>query len=913
MQIVEFKSLVERLNPTCRDALENAAGICLNRTHYEITIEHMLVRLLEDPRSDIQLILKQADIDPGRVQRALEQSLESFKSGNSGRPQFSPLLPDLFADAWLIASVDLYEGAIRSGALLAAFVARAAFYASGTYASLLQTLDKNKIITLLGQVASASRESAETMRANGNASAAGSAVHAAGTSAIERFCEDFTAKARSGKVDPVFGRDAEIRQMVDILARRRKNNPICVGDPGVGKTAVIEGLAVRIVEGDVPEILQGVTILGLDMGALEAGAGVKGEFENRLRGVITEIKASPTPIILFIDEAHTLIGAGGASGTNDAANLLKPALARGELRTIAATTWSEYKKYFEKDAALARRFELVKLDEPSVDMAVQILRGLKDRYEEVHNVIIRDDALVAAAELSNRYITGRQLPDKAIDLLDTACARIKVNLSSKPDFIEDRERRLQMLEREKKGLLRDIENRIKVSPERLAEIDNEMAAVQQELEALKAQFNTQFEAAQKILQLRHTRRSRATGAQTNVSDDPGLSNTANATDNVASAPAPRAVTADPVFAPAPLDAIDTDLVAAEDAFEHLQATDKLIFIDVSPDTIAKVVSDRTGVPLGKMMRDQASSALTLESTLGERIKGQGHALSTIAEVMKSARSGLRDPDQPMGIFLLVGPSGTGKTETALALADTMFGGEHSVTSINMSEFQEKHTVSRLVGSPPGYVGYGEGGVLTEAVRQRPYSVVLLDEVEKAHLDVVNLFYQVFDKGVLSDGEGREINFRNTVVFLTSNLALDVITELCSGDEPVPIEAIQSAIRPILSNHFKPALLARMTVVPFLTLKGEALRGIVELKLGKLAKRMRQNNKIQLDITDAVIDAITARCTEVDTGARNIDFILRGSVMPMLSNTLLARMSDGTPLSQATLDIDASGQFTATFA
>ncbi|QIM48525.1 type VI secretion system ATPase TssH [Pusillimonas sp. DMV24BSW_D] len=873
MQIVEFKSLVDRLNPTCRDALENAAGICLNRTHYEITIEHMLVRLIEDPRTDVHLILKQAGIDPGRAQRALEQVIESFKSGNSGRPQFSALLPDLFSDAWLIASVDLYEGTIRSGALFAAFVARSSFYASGTYASLLADLDKNKIIELLAQVTSASKENAEAVGMGGGQSAAGSTDAGRSGSAIERFCEDFTTKAANGKIDPVFGRDAEIRQMVDILARRRKNNPICVGDPGVGKTAVIEGLALRVTEGDVPEILQGVTILGLDMGALEAGAGVKGEFENRLRGVINEIKASTKPIILFIDEAHTLIGAGGSAGTSDAANLLKPALARGELRTIAATTWSEYKKYFEKDAALARRFELVKLDEPTVNMAVQILRGLKDRYEQVHKVLIRDDALVAAAELSNRYITGRQLPDKAIDLLDTACARIKVNLSSKPDFIEDRERQLQMLEREKNGLLRDVENHVEINPDRLKEIDDEMTAVQSELDTLQARFNEQFEAARKVLDLRLQRAD-----TTDVNDD-----------------------------------LEQQLIKAEQQFAQLQANEKLIFVDVSPDTIAKVVSDRTGVPLGKMMRDQATAALTLESTLGERIKGQGYALETISEVLKSARSGLQDPNQPMGIFLLVGPSGTGKTETALSVADTMFGGEHSLVNINMSEFQEKHTVSRLIGSPPGYVGFGEGGILTEAVRQRPYSVVLLDEVEKAHLDVVNLFYQVFDKGVLSDGEGREINFRNTVVFLTSNLALDVITELCAGDEPPPMSAVQAAIRPILSNHFKPALLARMTVVPFVTLKDDALRGIVSLKLGKLADRMQRNNKIKLEIPDAVVDTITARCTEVETGARNIDFILRGNIMPMLSNTLLKHMSEANTLSTARLEVNEQGEFTATFA
>lgn len=876
MQIVEFKPLVDRLNPTCRDALENAAGICLNRAHYEITIEHMLVRLVEDPRSDVQLILKQAGIDPGRVLRALELTLESYKTGNGGRPQFSPLLPDLFSDAWLIASVELFEGSIRSGALLAAFAARSSFYANGSYADLLNGFDKNKVISLLGEIAGTSHETAEVVGLGGSpAGGAGTAAPGGSSagSAIERFCEDFTAKARAGKIDPVFGRDAEIRQMVDILARRRKNNPICVGDPGVGKTAVIEGLALRIAEGDVPEILQGVTLLGLDMGALEAGAGVKGEFENRLRGVINEIKASPTPIILFIDEAHTLIGAGGSAGTSDAANLLKPALARGELRTIAATTWSEYKKYFEKDAALARRFELVKLDEPDVAMAVQILRGLKDRYEEVHQVVIRDDALAAAAELSNRYITGRQLPDKAIDLLDTACARIKVNLSSKPDFIEDRERRLQMLEREKRGLLRDAENHVPINPSRLEEIDAEAAAIQQELDDLRARFDAQFAAARKVLDLRAARNAAKQNGET--------------WDEAA-------------------------LIQAEEEFAKLQTEEKLVFIEVSPDTVAKVVSDRTGIPLGKMMRDQATAALMLEQTLAERIKGQPHVLSTVAEVLKSARSGIQDPGQPMGIFLLVGPSGTGKTETALAVADTMFGGEHSLVSINMSEFQEKHTVSRLIGSPPGYVGFGEGGILTEAVRQRPYSVVLLDEVEKAHLDVVNLFYQVFDKGVLSDGEGREINFRNTVIFLTSNLALDVITEMCAGDELPPLQAIQAAIRPILSNHFRPALLARMTVVPFLTLKDDALREIVRLKMSKLARRMMQNTRIALEVSDEVIDAITARCTDVDTGARNIDFILRGTIMPMLSNTLLANMAGGVPATRAHLTVDEHGGFQATF-
>jgi type VI secretion system protein VasG len=872
MQIVDFKLLVGRLNTSCVGALENAAGLCLNRTHYEITVEHLLLKLIEDPMGDIQLILKQKSIDPGRLIRGIEHAIESYKAGNGAKPQFSPLLPELFADAWLISSVELFENKIRSGALFAAYVERLSFYSSDSFTNIIEGLSKRDVLVLLGQVANSSREAND--QGSIGESKGGSESRGGGSSAIERFCEDFTAKAKAGKIDPVFGRDKEIRQMVDILARRRKNNPICVGDPGVGKTAVIEGLALRVIEGDIPDVLKDVTILGLDMGALEAGAGVKGEFENRLRGVINEIKASAKPILLFIDEAHTLIGAGGSAGTNDAANLLKPALARGELRTIAATTWSEYKKYFEKDPALARRFELVKLDEPSVEMAVQILRGLKTKYEEVHQVIVRDDALRAAAELSDRYITGRQLPDKAIDLFDTACARIKVNLSSKPDQIEDLERQIQMLQREEKGLLRDKDNGVNLQTNRLSEIKHLLEQHQTSLEQLQKRFDTELAAAKKVVELRvKLSKERSEGLESDIK-----------------------LTSD-------------ELASAEQELAKIQQEEKMVYIEVAPDTIAKVVSDRTGIPLGKMLRDQAANALSLEKTLKGRIRGQDHGIDIISEVLKAASSGIRDPEQPMGIFLLCGPSGTGKTETALSVADVIFGGEHAITSINMSEFQEKHTISRLVGSPPGYVGYGEGGVLTEAVRQRPYSVVLLDEVEKAHLDVVNLFYQVFDKGVLSDGEGREINFRNTVIFLTSNLALDVITELCSGDEPPPLETIMSAVRPILSNHFKPALLARMTVIPFYTLSKDALGGIVALKIKKLIARMKNNNKIDLEVTEGAIDAITMRCTEVETGARNIDFILKGKILPLLSNGLLASMADASNIQKAKLDIDQSGEFT----
>ena len=750
MQVVDLKSLVERLNSTCRNSLEAAAVNCLNRTHYEITPEHFMLRLMDEQYGDMRLILKQANLDGNEFIRQLENEIEGMKIGNGGKPQFSPLLPEFFADAWLITSVELNDEKIRAGALLAAFIARNHLIGNNKYFALFRGLSQEKIIELLRQITPNSIESNGSKELRGLLTNDKTSFTDQGREAINRFCDDFTAKAKAGKIDPVFGRDDEIRQIVDILARRRKNNPICVGDPGVGKTAVIEGLALRIVEGDVPDMLQGATILGLDMGALEAGAGVKGEFENRLRNVINEIKAFTTPVLLFIDEAHTLIGAGGAAGTNDAANLLKPALARGELRTIAATTWGEYKKYFEKDPALARRFELVKLDEPTVAMTVQILRGLKPHYEAMHQVIVREDALVAAAELSHRYITGRQLPDKAIDLFDTACARIKVNLSSKPAVIEDRERTLQMLELEQKGIERDEDNRLPIKKGRLAEISSEKITIQNELEKFCELFSKEMAAAQMLISLRQ---------------EVGVIKLALPVDSVKLAD------------------LTSQLEQAEKVLAQLQETEKLVHIEVGPDTVAKVVSDRTGIPLGKMMRDQAANALQLEQDLNDRIKGQSSALTLIAETLKSARSGLRDPNQPMGIFLLVGPSGVGKTETALSIAELMFGGEQALISVNMSEFQEKHSVSRLVGSPPGYVGYGEGGVLTEAVRQRPYSVVLLDEVEKAHLDVVNLFYQVFDKGVLSDGEGREINFRNTVIFLTSNLGLEQITELCAHQYP----------------------------------------------------------------------------------------------------------------------------------
>ena len=874
MLLVELKPLIGRLNNYVKAALEDAVGLCVSRTHYEITIEHLLSKMLSEPQSDIALLLRQFELDAALLKREVDKSLDDMRSGNGARPAFSPLLLELCQDAWLIASVNLNESRIRSGALLVAFVARATFYATGDYGSTLRRLSSENLLAGFDKVCATSIEASPPEAEGGR----GGDAPVAGGSALARYCENFTEKARAGKIDPVFGRDKEIRQMVDILARRRKNNPICVGDPGVGKTAVVEGLALRVVEGDVPDSLKDITLLGLDMGLLQAGASVKGEFENRLKGVITEIKESAKPIILFIDEAHTMIGAGGTAGGSDAANLLKPALARGELRTIAATTWAEYKKYFEKDAALARRFQLVKLDEPDVATAVLIMRGLREKYEEVHDVVIRDDALVAAAELSSRYITGRQLPDKAVDLLDTSCARVKVLHTAKPDVLEDKERQMQALERERIGLERDRDNRQLYDAERLGEIAGLSQQLSGEAETLRALWVAQKEAAEALLNARKAyQAAKAQAAESDV-----------------------------------LDGLSSAIVTAEDAFKAAQGNQALIRIDVDPDVVAKVVSDWTGIPVGKMQRDQAAMVMNMADILGKRINGQDYALQQIAETIKTAVSGLRDPQQPMGVFLLAGPSGVGKTETALSVADILFGDEKSTVTVNMSEFQEKHNVSRLIGSPPGYVGYGEGGVLTEAVRQRPYSVVLLDEVEKAHLDVMNLFYQVFDKGVLSDGEGKEIDFSNTVIFLTTNLASDVITEMTSGEAKADSDTLLAAVRPILSNHFKPALLARMTVIPYLTLAQDALAGIVRLKLDKIVRRLAHNNSLQMSYSDAVVNCIAARCTEVETGARNIDFILRKNVMPLMSQGILSRMNSGEQPESLTLGVNEAGEFTVDF-
>ncbi|HEX4300695.1 MAG TPA: type VI secretion system ATPase TssH [Gammaproteobacteria bacterium] len=870
----DLKSLVRRLNHQCTKALEAASGLCVNRSHYEVAPEHLLLQLLEDPKSDAQLVLKHFEIDAGRWSKQLQHDIEALKSGNPGRPVFSTSLLAWLEEGWLISSLDYGQSRVRSLALIAALADNPARYGFERLLD-LDKLSREKLAAVQQDVLAVSDEANEplgTASFSGAPSAAGRAAPEAGT-ALAKFTTNFTKRAREGKIDPVFGRDPEIRQIIDILGRRRKNNPIAVGEAGVGKTSVVEGLALKVVSGDVPPSLKDVDIVGLDLGLLQAGASVKGEFENRLNAVISEIKSSQKPIILFIDEAHTLIGAGGAAGTGDAANLLKPALARGELRTIAATTWSEYRKYFEKDPALARRFQLVKLDEPSPEQAAVILRGIRDTYEQAHGIYITDAAILAAANMSARYISGRQLPDKAVDLLDTACARVKVSLVSKPDKLEDQERRIAVLERERSAIARDVDSGRVAAPARLKEIEAETATLRTEVAALEKAWGLERKAVDEVVALR--------------------------TKLGAAAEKERG-------------AVNKELEAALKSLQTLQKTGALINHEVTADVVSKVISDWTGIPIGNMVSDEAASLLALNGQLKGWVRGQDHAMDAIDATIRAAKAGVQNPEQPIGIFLLVGPSGVGKTETALGLANFLFGGDRFMVTINMSEFQEKHAVSRLIGSPPGYVGYGEGGMLTEAVRQRPYSVVLLDEVEKAHPEIMNLFYQVFDRGMLSDSDGQLIDFKNTVILMTSNLASDTIMRLGAAEKPASPEAIAEAIRPDLQRYFKPALLARMKVVPYLPLLGDNLKGIIRMKLDKVGKRLKANQDMAFKYSDKVVDQIAARCTDPESGARNIDHIINGALLPLLATRILEQIGSEAAFTALELDMDAKGEFQPKF-
>ncbi|MFL5400452.1 MAG: type VI secretion system ATPase TssH, partial [Myxococcales bacterium] len=789
------------------------------------------------------------NVDRSRLLARVEKEVQRQRTGNTGRPVISELVFSFLEDAWLTASVELGASHLRTGHLLLQLVARPDRYTSEAFPE-LEALELEALKKDLETVLAPSPESSEAVPFG-----AAKTAPSLGGEALKRFTTNFTERAREKKIDPIFGRHREIRQVIDILARRRKNNPIVVGEPGVGKTALVEGLARAIAAGEVPESLRNVEVLGLELGLLQAGAGVRGEFENRLKAVIEVVKASAKPIVLFIDEAHTLIGAGGAAGGSDAANLLKPALARGELRTIAATTWGEYKKYFEKDAALERRFQPVKLDEPAEDDAILMLRGLAPSYEAAHGVVIRDDAVVAAVKLSKRFLTGRQLPDKAVDLLDTAAARVKTALLSKPEEVAALESELAGLEREREALRRDVSEGQRADEGAAARLDERMRGARDRLAGLESRLAAERAAVERV------RRARMTAA--------------------------------------------ADL---RDALAELSKPDALVHADVDAEAVARVVSSWTGIPVGKMSSDDLRTVLDLESKLAARVRGQPQALRTVGEVLRTSFAGIRNPGTPVGVLLFVGPSGVGKTETAVALADLLYGGERFMTSINMSEFQEKHAVSRLIGSPPGYVGFGEGGLLTEAIRQRPYSVVLLDESEKADLEVMNLFYQVFDKGILTDGEGRDVDFKNTLVVLTSNLASDQVMDLFSNGAQPSSEEVAKAIRPVLSRHFNPALLARMTVVPFLPLRHEILREVVELKLSHLARRLSESHRVAASFAPELVASLTGRCADPDTGARNVDHVLRGSLLPELSRALLEKITAGAKPSRLSVGLDAASAF-----
>jgi len=890
---INLKSLISKLNDPARSALEGAAGLCLSRTNYDIEIEHFLTKLLDSSSGDFAAILKHFEMDKSRLTNELSRSMDKLKSGNARTPAISPTVLKMLTTAWTIGSIDFNVGQVRTGFAILALVS------DEELARLINDVSKefHKINAdalrkdLMGIVALSS----ETTTAAAAAGPGDGAPKPGGgkTPNLDQYTVDLTGNAKRGKIDPVLGRDAEIRQVIDILTRRRQNNPILTGEAGVGKTAVVEGFALRVVAGDVPPPLKNVQIRTLDLALLQAGAGVKGEFENRLKGLIEEVKSSATPIILFIDEAHTMIGAGGQEGKGDAANLLKPALARGELRTIAATTWSEYKKYFEKDAALARRFQVVKVEEPSEPQCQIMMRGLVASLEKHHKVRILDEAVYASVRLSNRFLAGRQLPDKAVSILDTACARLALGQNATPPAIEDLTRQIDALEVQKRIL--DREEIVGADhQEKLGEIAEQKEKADATLKTLQARWDKERELVGKIREIREKlEASHGKAAKAETPKDAPAEAPADA-----SAEAPVA-SADPM----------TELRALEAELAAVQGETGLIQVCVDAQIVGEVLSAWTGIPAGKMLKDEISTILSLQEHLARRVIGQNHAMEIISQRVQTSRASLDDPNKPVGVFMLVGPSGVGKTETALALSDLLYGGEHNLITINMSEFQESHTVSTLKGSPPGYIGYGEGGVLTEAVRRRPYSVVLLDEVEKAHPDVLEIFFQVFDKGNMEDGEGRSIDFKNNIIILTTNACTDQMMKLVADPETAPSpRALVEALKPDLNKIFKPAFLGRMVLIPYYPVRDEALKQIIRLKLGKIQRRILENHKVKLSYDDAFLNEVASRCTEVESGARNVDNILTNTLLPDISRKILGGMAEGEKMSAIHVGIGEDGNF-----
>ncbi|WP_447831695.1 type VI secretion system ATPase TssH [Aeromonas salmonicida] len=873
---IELPVLVERLNPICRHMLEEAAALCVNHQGAEIRIEHLLLKMLETPLSDVRQILKRADVGVDELKTLLQPA--GADSGYAqGYPSFSPLLVEWLQDSWLLASAELQHAQLRSGVMLLVLLMTPQRYLPGSVTRLLANVNRELLRQQFDEWVKESAETQVTVSTNGTST---QAALPADASLLARFTINVTEQARQGRLDPVLCRDHEIDLMIDILSRRRKNNPIVVGEAGVGKSALIEGLALRIVADQVPEKLREVELMTLDLGAMQAGASVKGEFEKRFKGVMQEVKEAVRPVILFIDEAHTLIGAGNQAGGLDVSNLIKPALARGELRTIAATTWGEYKKYVEKDAALSRRFQLVKVGEPNADEATVILRGLRSIYEKAHGVLIDEEALQAAAQLSARYISGRQLPDKAIDVLDTACARVAINLTTPPRAVSHLQNALRQRELEIRQLERQSLIGLGDNTERLAELQSAQQTSRDALREQEAKWQQQQGLVHQIVELRAAL----------LADQQDEILTREALD----------------LADAPLDpqAAAEQLAGLERELAELQQGEVLVSAHVDKTQVAAVIAEWTGVPLNRISQGELDVVTRLPEYLGELIKGQDVAVAHLHKHLLTARADLRRPGRPLGAFLLVGPSGVGKTETVLQIAELMFGGRQYLTTINMSEYQEKHTVSRLIGSPPGYVGFGEGGVLTEAIRQKPYSVVLLDEVEKAHPDVLNLFYQAFDKGELADGEGRIIDCKNVVFFLTSNLGFQTIVDY--AEQP---DELLNALYPELAAFFKPALLARMEVIPYLPLGHDTLVQIVGGKLNRLVKLLKERFGAEVVLEDEVAEEILRRANRSENGARMLESVIDGALLPPVSLQLLQRLSAGEPIKRVRFSV-SERQFVA---
>jgi type VI secretion system protein VasG len=881
---IDLKSLVVKLNEPCRNALEGAAGLCLSRTHYNVEIEHWLLKLLEIPDSDILAVLDKFDINIGNLVRHLNRELDAIKTGNSRAPALSPTIVDLAKNAWILASVEYGHNKMTSAHILAALLLdeglrRATEATNGELKKIVPESLREAIRGIIGTTGESKQAGKSDAVGDDNTSFAVPSK----TPALDKFTVNLTEAAKNGKIDAVLGRDEEVRQIVDILIRRRQNNPILTGEAGVGKTAVVEGFALRIASGDVPDQLKNITIRSLDLGLLQAGASVKGEFESRLKSVIAEVKASPEPIIMFIDEAHTLIGAGGKEGQGDAANLLKPALARGELRTIAATTWAEYKKYFERDPALTRRFQVVKIEEPDEEKAINMMRAISEMLQNHHRVRIMDEAIVDSVRLSSRYITARQLPDKSVSLLDTACARVALSQSSTPAAIEDTRRQILQCTATIESLGRENASHGNYA-ERLSQIETEKEQLQLQLQDQEKQWHVELEKVKSIQTLQKQIEDDFHARRNNKDAAPTLNETE-------------------------LSALREQLDTLREELATLQGETPLIKVNVDSQAIAEVVANWTGIPVGKMVSNEIKAILELQTALGERVIGQPHALEAIAQSIRTSRAGLTDPRKPIGVFFMVGSSGVGKTETALALTDILYGGEQNITVINMSEFKEEHKVSMLLGSPPGYVGYGEGGVLTEAVRRKPYSVVLLDEMEKAHPGVQDIFYNLFDKGTIKDGEGRDIDFRNTVIIMTSNAGEEHIRAMCAAQEERPDpEVLLDNFRPQLLRYFKPAFLGRTTVIPYYPLGDDDLMKICVINMNRIKKRVKGHYNANFTYDEDVLLHILARSQEVDTGARNIENILTRTLLPALAAECLAKMANGETVNSIHVGVNEDGQF-----